>query len=127
MGLRQSLGIFLQPLTQDIAHSVSDFTLAIADAKSGLGIPAAARRRDDGATVFAPIMMAGALFYIAGLALMACAQGLVSIMIGAGVLIGMSLACTAAAIAIRLRRARCRPRCAARCSVSSRRRVRSAR
>jgi predicted MFS family arabinose efflux permease len=38
--------------------------------------------------------------YIAGLALMASAQGFVSIMIGAGVLIGMSLACTAAAIAM---------------------------
>ena len=30
MGLRQSLGIFLQPLTHDVAISVSDFTLAIA-------------------------------------------------------------------------------------------------
>ena len=30
MGLRQSLGIFLQPLTQDIGISVSDFTLALA-------------------------------------------------------------------------------------------------
>jgi predicted MFS family arabinose efflux permease len=38
--------------------------------------------------------------YIAGLALMASAQGFVSIMIGAGVLIGTSLACTAAAIAM---------------------------
>ena len=30
MGFRQSLGIFLQPLTQDIHISVSDFTLALA-------------------------------------------------------------------------------------------------
>jgi hypothetical protein len=30
MGLRQSLGIFLQPLTHDVGISVSDFTLAIA-------------------------------------------------------------------------------------------------
>jgi hypothetical protein len=30
MGLRQSLGLFMQPLTQDIHISVSDFTLAIA-------------------------------------------------------------------------------------------------
>ena len=30
MGLRQSLGIFMQPLTRDIGISVSDFTLAIA-------------------------------------------------------------------------------------------------
>ena len=30
MGLRQSLGLFMQPLTQDIRISVSDFTLALA-------------------------------------------------------------------------------------------------
>jgi len=45
-------------------------------------------------------MMVGALFYIVGLALMAGAQGLLSVMIGGGVLIGISLACTAAAIAM---------------------------
>ena len=30
MGLRQSLGIFLQPLTRDVGISVAEFTLAIA-------------------------------------------------------------------------------------------------
>ena len=30
MGLRQSFGIFMQPLTQDIGISVSQFTLALA-------------------------------------------------------------------------------------------------
>jgi MFS family permease len=49
---------------------------------------------------FRPIMMVGALLYIVGLTLMASAQGFLSIMIGAGVLIGTSLACTAAAIAM---------------------------
>src|SRR6202043_1760910 len=49
---------------------------------------------------FRTIMMTGALLYIAGLALMASAQGLLSVMLGAGVLIGISLACTAAAIAM---------------------------
>src|ERR1700687_2068048 len=49
---------------------------------------------------FRPIMMVGAVLYIAGLTLMAAAQGFLSVMVGAGVLIGMSLACTAAAIAM---------------------------
>ncbi|MFK5065590.1 hypothetical protein ACI393_27720, partial [Klebsiella pneumoniae] len=49
---------------------------------------------------FRPIMVAGALMYIAGLGFMASANGLVSIMIGAGVLIGTSMACTANAIAM---------------------------
>ena len=30
MGLRQSLGLFLQPLTRDLALAVADFTVAIA-------------------------------------------------------------------------------------------------
>jgi len=38
---------------------------------------------------FRPIMMVGALLYVAGLVLMASAQGFLSIMIGAGVLIGV--------------------------------------
>src|SRR5437868_3623390 len=49
---------------------------------------------------FRPIMVVGSVFYIVGLALMASAQGLLSVMIGGGALIGISLACTAAAIAM---------------------------
>ena len=30
MGLRQSFGLFMQPMTRDISISVSDFTLALA-------------------------------------------------------------------------------------------------
>jgi len=100
MGLRQSLGIFLQPLTRDVGISVSDFTLAIAVQNLAWGFlqPLAG-----GLTVrygFRAIMVAGAVLYIAGLVLMASAHGFLGIMIGAGVLIGMSLACTAAAIAM---------------------------
>jgi predicted MFS family arabinose efflux permease len=100
MGLRQSLGIFMQPLTRDIGISVSDFTLAIAVQNLAWGFlqPVAG-----GLTVrfgFRTIMVLGAAFYIAGLALMATAHGLLSIMIGGGLLIGVSLACTAAAIAM---------------------------
>src|SRR5204862_7921072 len=49
---------------------------------------------------FRTIMMVGAVLYVLGLALMAGAQGLLSVMLGVGVLIGTSLACTAAAIAM---------------------------
>ena len=45
-------------------------------------------------------MMTGAVLYVAGLVLMASAHGLLGVVLGAGVLIGMSLACTAAAIAM---------------------------
>jgi predicted MFS family arabinose efflux permease len=100
MGLRQSLGIFLKPLTHDIGISVSDFTLAIAIQNLAWGFLQPLAGAFTTRFGFRSIMMVGALLYIAGLALMASAQGFVSIMIGAGVLIGMSLACTAAAIAM---------------------------
>src|SRR5207237_6102053 len=100
MGLRQSLGIFMQPLTHDVGISISEFTLAIAVQNLAWGFlqPLAGAM-----TVhygFRSIMMIGAALYVAGLALMAGAQGFLSVMLGAGVLIGSSLACTAAAIAM---------------------------
>src|SRR6266568_2550418 len=100
MGLRQSLGIFLQPLTHDVAISVSDFTLAIAVQNLAWGFLQPLAGAMTVRYGFRTIMMVGALFYIAGLSLMAGAQGLLSVMLGAGVLIGISLACTAAAIAM---------------------------
>ena len=100
MGLRQSLGIFLQPLTHDVAISVSDFTLAIAAQNLALGFLQPLAGALTVRFGFRTIMMVGALLYVAGLSLMAGAQGFLSVMIGAGVLIGTSLACTAAAIAM---------------------------
>ena len=101
MGLRQSLGIFLQPLTQDIHISVSDFTLALAVQNLAWGFLQPIAGAMTVRYGFRPIMVVvGSVFYIVGLALMASAQGLLSVMLGGGVLIGISLACTAAAIAM---------------------------
>ncbi|MET4208327.1 MFS transporter [Bradyrhizobium sp. LA2.1] len=100
MGLRQSLGIFMQPLTHDIHISISDFTLALAVQNLAWGFLQPLAGAMTVRYGFRPIMIVGSLMYIVGLVLMATANGLVSIMIGAGVLIGTSLACTAAAIAM---------------------------
>src|SRR5689334_15529277 len=100
MGLRQSLGIFMQPLTHDIRISISDFTLALAVQNLAWGFLQPLAGAMTVRYGFRPIMIAGALMYIAGLGFMASANGLISIMIGAGVLIGTSLACTANAIAM---------------------------
>jgi predicted MFS family arabinose efflux permease len=100
MGLRQSLGIFLQPLTRDVGISVSDFTLAIAVQNLAWGFLQPLAGAFTVRYGFRSIMMVGTLFYIAGLVLMASAQGILGVMLGAGVLIGVSLACTAAAIAM---------------------------
>ena len=92
MGLRQSLGIFLQPLTQDIHISVSDFTLALAVQNLAWGFLQPLAGAMTVRYGFRPIMIVGSLMYIAGLALMATANGLTSVMIGGGVLIGTSMA-----------------------------------
>ena len=100
MGLRQSFGLFLQPLTRDIAITVSEFTLAIAVQNLAWGFLQPVAGALTVRWGFRPIMVVGSLLYVAGLALMATAQGLIGVLIGAGVLIGMALACTAAAIAM---------------------------
>jgi predicted MFS family arabinose efflux permease len=100
MGLRQSLGIFLQPLTHDIGISVSDFTLAIAVQNLAWGFLQPLAGALTVRHGFRAIMVVGAVLYIAGLLFMAGANGFLSVMIGGGVLIGTSLACTAAAIAM---------------------------
>ena len=100
MGLRQSLGLFMQPLTQDIRISVSDFTLALAVQNLAWGFLQPFAGALTVRYGFRAIMVAGALLYVVGLALMAGANGFLSVMIGGGILIGMSLACTAAAIAM---------------------------
>jgi len=100
MGLRQSLGIFMQPLTHDVGISVSDFTLAIAVQNLAWGFLQPLAGAMTVRYGFRAIMIVGSVLYIAGLIFMAEAHGFLSIMIGAGALIGTSLACTAAAIAM---------------------------
>ncbi len=100
MGLRQSLGIFMQPLTHDVGISISEFTLAIAVQNLAWGFLQPLAGALTVRYGFRAIMVIGALFYIAGLILMASAHGFLTVMIGGGVLIGTSLACTAAAIAM---------------------------
>ncbi|WP_024515585.1 MFS transporter [Bradyrhizobium sp. Tv2a-2] len=100
MGLRQSLGIFMQPLTHDVGISISEFTLAIAVQNLAWGFLQPLAGALTVRYGFRAIMVGGAVLYIAGLVLLASAHGLISVLIGAGVLIGTSLACTAAAIAM---------------------------
>ena len=99
MGIRQTFGLFLQPVTRDLALSVSDFTLAfsIQNLTWGLLQPIV------GALVvrlgFRPILVAGAGLYLAGLLTLAAAHDLLGVLAGGGLLIGVSLACTASAMA----------------------------
>jgi len=120
MGLRQSLGLFMQPLTHDIHISVSDFTLAIAIQNLAWGFLQPVAGALTPRFGFRPIMVAGALMYVVGLVALAAANGLIAVMIGAGILIGGSLACTASRWRCRSPRAPSRRSCAAWSMASSR-------
>ncbi len=100
LGLRQSLGIFMPPITKDIGISVSDFTLAIAVQNLAWGVLQPLSGALSARIGFRGIMVAGALFYVAGLVTLASASGLMAVVIGAGVLIGAAMACCGSAIAM---------------------------
>lgn len=99
MGLRQSLGLFMQPLTREIAISVSDFTVAIAAQNLIWGFIQPITGGLAERYGFRPVMVFGAFSYVIGLALLNRATGLIEVILGAGLCIGVSLACTASAMA----------------------------
>jgi MFS family permease len=100
MGLRQSFGLIMQPLTQDIAITISDFTLALAMQNLAWGFLQPVAGALAGRFGFRPIMLTGAALYVAGLLLLASAHGVVGVLLGASVFIGIALACTASGIAL---------------------------
>ena len=100
MGLRQSLGLFMPPLTRDIGISVSDFTLAIAVQNLAWGFLQPLAGAWATRLGMRGLMVGGALLYAAGLALLAMAQGLTAVVLGAGVAIGAALACNGSALAM---------------------------
>lgn len=100
MGLRQSLGLFMPHMTSDLNISVSDFTIAIAVQNLAWGFLQPIAGALTVRVGFRPIMLVGTVLYIAGLAVLAVANGMVMVVLGAGVLIGVALACTASSIAM---------------------------
>ena len=100
MGLRQSLGIFMPPLTKDTGISVSDFTLAIAVQNLTWGVLQPLAGAWAVRLGMRKLMVGGALLYILGLVLLATAGGLVSVMLGAGLAIGAAMACNGSALAL---------------------------
>src|SRR6202171_2583234 len=99
MGIRQSLGLFLTPVTRDLAVTAADFTLAIAVQNIVWGLsqaPVGAIADRFGLRV---TMVAGAAIYIVGLAVMAAAQDALALIISGG-FIGVALSCTASSLAM---------------------------
>ena len=97
MGLRQSLGLFLTPVTRDLALTATDFTLAVAVQNIVWGLsqaPVGALADRFGLRL---TMLAGAGIYVAGLGVMATARGAAALIVS-GAMIGIALSCTASSL-----------------------------
>jgi MFS family permease len=99
MGLRQSLGLFLTPVTRDLAVTATEFTLSIAIQNIVWGLsqaPIGAIADRFGLRI---TMLAGAAIYVVGLGVMAAAGGAVALFVS-GALIGVALSCTASSLGL---------------------------
>src|SRR5213075_2459626 len=99
MGMRQSFGLFLAPVTHDLAITAADFTLALAVQNIVWGLSQALVGSIADRFGLRITMMAGAAVYVVGLGIMAAAQGALALVISGG-LIGVALSCTATSLAM---------------------------
>ena len=99
MGMRQSFGLFLAPVTRDLAVMAADFTLALAVQNIVWGLSQALIGSIADRFGLRITMMAGAAIYVVGLGIMAAAQGALALIISGG-LIGVALSCTATSLAM---------------------------
>ena len=100
MGMRQSWGLFMNPVTTDLGISIADFTLAIAIQNLIWGItqPIIGAFADKfGCRV---MTISGTFLYAAGLGVTMIATGPVVLILGMGVMIGIALSCTALSLAL---------------------------
>jgi MFS family permease len=99
MGIRQSFGLFLTPVTRDLAVTAADFTLALAIQNIVWGLSQALVGAVADRFGLRITMMAGAAIYVAGLGIMAAAQGALALIVAGG-LTGIALSCTATSLAM---------------------------
>ena len=99
MGMRQCLGLFLPPMTQALSLSASDFTFAIAVQNIVWGLAQAPLGAVADRWGLRPVMVLGAMAYIAAMAVMTAATG-VWMFVLAQTLVGIGIACTGSSLAM---------------------------
>jgi predicted MFS family arabinose efflux permease len=99
MGIRQSMGLFVTPVSQDLAISVADFTLALAIQNAVWGLSQALIGALADRFGLRIMMTVGAAIYVVGLVIMAMAQGALALSIS-GALTGIAMSCTATSLSI---------------------------
>ena len=99
MGIRQSFGLFLAPVTRDLGVTAAEFTLALAVQNIVWGLSQALVGATADRFGLRITMMAGAAIYVIGLGIMAVAQGALALIVAGG-LMGVALSCTATSLAM---------------------------
>jgi predicted MFS family arabinose efflux permease len=97
MGMRQSLSLFLPPVTRDLALTAADFTFAVAVQNIAWGLSQAPIGMIADRYGLRVAMVVGALVYAAGLGVMTAADGALALAVSGG-LIGIALSCTASSL-----------------------------
>src|SRR3954451_13326792 len=99
MGIRQSFGLYVAPVTRDLGVTTGDFTLALAVQNIVWGLSQAVVGALADRFGLRITMMAGAAIYVLGLGVMASAGGAAALLVS-GTMIGMALSCTASSLAL---------------------------
>jgi MFS family permease len=99
MGMRQSLGLFLPPVTHDLALKAADFTFAVAVQNIAWGLCQAPVGAIADKWGMRPAMVAGSVIYVLAMLVMLSAGDAATLAVSGG-LVGVALACTASSLAM---------------------------
>lgn len=99
MGMRQTLGLFLPPMTHDLGLTASDFTFAIGIQNIAWGVCQAPLGAVADKHGLRPVMVGGALCYVLATLIMVFTNGVPALTLS-GILVGISVACTSSSLAM---------------------------
>ena len=100
MGMRQTIGLLVGPMTRDLGLLAADVTFAVALQNITWGITQPFVGAIADRYGVRPVTMVGSLLLAGGMALAATAQGWWALTIGLGPMIGVALSCTAMSMAM---------------------------
>lgn len=100
MGMRQSFGLFVRPITADVGVSVADFTLALAVQNIVWGITQPLTGAIADRFGCRAVTISGSFLFAAGLVVTMIATGPIALLIGMGLMIGLAMSCVSLSLAL---------------------------
>ena len=100
MGMRQSFGLFVRPITADVGVSVADFTFALAVQNIVWGITQPLTGAIADRFGCRLVTLSGSFLFAAGLLVTMIATGPIALLIGMGLMIGLAMSCVSLSLAL---------------------------